>query len=237
MKHCKTSENQTMCRILRITCATALAVAFAVALPQPARADNVTPPPVPDNIQVEPGNKAFLVGHAVGTQNYICLPCPNPSTTTCPDASGFAYILFTPEATLFKFEDNTKQLITHYFSPNLNPIPPEKKDTIRATWQDSKDTSTVWGKVVPGDSSSDAAYVAPGAIPWLRITVAGAKGGPTGGDTLASTTFLQRVNTSGGLPPSTGCASSTDVGKQAFVPYTADYYFYRKAKGKAHDSD
>jgi uncharacterized protein DUF3455 len=217
-----------MCRILRIACATALAVAFAVALPQPARADNVTPPPVPDNIQVEPGNKAFLVGHAVGTQNYICLPCPNPSTTTCPDASGFAYILFTPEATLFKFEDNTKQLITHYFSPNLNPIPPEKKDTIRATWQDSKDTSTVWAKAIASAThSSDPDFVADGAIAWVLLQVVGAQDGPTRGDKLSDTTFIQRLKTSGGLAPK-DCTSSEDVGKQAFQPYTADYFFYKE---------
>jgi len=36
MKHCKTSEHQTIRRILLSTCATALAVACTVALPQPA---------------------------------------------------------------------------------------------------------------------------------------------------------------------------------------------------------
>lgn len=56
------------------------------------------------------------------------------------------------------------------------------------------------------------------------------KVGPTGGDVLANTTFVQRVNTSGGVAPSTGCASSADVGRKAFVPYTADYFFYRSAR-------
>ena len=74
MKNCHAPENQTTRRILLIACATALAVAFTVALPQPASAGKVTPPPVPDNIRVPAGNKAFLEGHAVGTQNYICLP-------------------------------------------------------------------------------------------------------------------------------------------------------------------
>ena len=194
MKHCNASETQTTWRILLSACATALAVACTVLLPQPARAATVTPPPVPANIEVEPGNKAFLVGHAVGTQNYICLPCPNPSTATCPDTSGFAWILFTPEATLFKFDDDTKQLITHYFSPNLNPTDPDEiKDTIRATWQHSRDTSTVWAKVGPGDSSPAPQ---PGAIDWLLLTVVGAQDGPTGGGTLSETTFIQRLNTS-----------------------------------------
>ena len=227
MKNCKTSENQTMCRILRITCATALAVACAVALPQPARAANVTPPRVPPNIEVPTGNTLFLVGHGVGTQNYICLP----------SGSGFAYTLFTPEATLFEPEDNTTQLITHFFSPNRNPTESgEEEGTIRVTWQDSQDTSTVWAKLnINPDGSrssfSDPPFVKHGAVAWLLLKAVGAEVGPTGGDTLSDTTFIQRLNTSGGLAP-TDCASKKDVGKQAFVPYTADYFFY-----KATDDD
>jgi Protein of unknown function (DUF3455) len=60
-----------------------------------------------------------------------------------------------------------------------------------------------------------------------RTKVVGAQDGPTGGDTLTATTFTQRLNTSGGVAPSTGCASPRDVGNQAFVPYTADYFFYK----------
>ena len=69
MKNCKAPENQTIRRILLIACATTLAVAFTVALPQPAHAAD----PVPNNIKVPRGNQAFLEAHAVGTQNYICL--------------------------------------------------------------------------------------------------------------------------------------------------------------------
>ena len=196
-----------------------------------AQAEPVNPPPVPANIRILAGNKAFLVGHALGTQNYSCLPAG-------VDAGGnprFAWTLFTPQATLFA--QNLKEVTTHYFSPNPHePSPsPFTDGPIRATWQHSKDASVVWGKVVPGDSSSDEAYVAPGAIPWLRITVTGTEDGATGGATLTPTTYIHRVNTTGGLAPPTGCASAADIGKQAFVPYTADYYFYRKAKGGPAD--
>jgi hypothetical protein len=209
-----------------IAVATGVAALSILALPT-VHAQPVNPPPVAANIQIPAGNKAFLVGHALGTQNYSCLPAG-------VDAAGnprFAWTLFTPRATLFA--QNLKEITTHYFSPNPHePSPSPLTDgPIRATWQHSKDSSLVWGKVVPGDSSTDAAYVAPGAIPWLRITVAGTEDGPTGGDTLSATTYLHRVNTSGGIAPSTGCASSADVGKQAFVHYTADYYFYRQTKG------
>ena len=224
MKHCRAQENQTTRRILLIACATALAVTFTVSLSQPAHAGQVTPPAVPPQIQVEEGNTAFLVGHADGTQNYICLPCPNPTTPAraCPDASGFAWLLFTPEATLFN--DHDKQVTTHFFSPN-----PSENGTIRATWQHSRDTSIVWGgQATQATSSSDPDFVAQGAIAWLKLPAAGVQEGPTGGDTLTKTTFIQRLNTSGGVAPSEGCASSLDVGKKAFMPYTADYFFYKK---------
>ena len=232
MKNCNAPENQTTRRILPIACATALAAAFAVSLPQPAHADPVTPPPVPSNIQVPEGNKAFLEGYAVGTQDYICLPCPNAITpaATCP-ASGFAWAFFGPQATLFN--DDDQQVITHFLSPN-----PLESGTPRATWQHSRDTSTVWAKLfVPTSSSSDPAFVAPGAIPWLLLQVVGAQDGPTGGHKLTATTFLQRLNTSGGVAPSTGCTLSTDVGTKALVPYTADYFFYKAAESDANDGN
>jgi Protein of unknown function (DUF3455) len=216
VKHCNVLEDQTTRRALFIACSIGLAVACTVSLPRQAHAGRVTPPPVPPDIQVEAGNRAFLKGRGVGTQNYICLPCPNPTTpaTACPDASGFAWLLFTPEATLFN--DHGKQLTTHFFSPN-----PAEDGTIRATWQDSRDSSIVWG------GRAISAPV-PDAIPWLKLPMAGVLEGPTGGDTLTATTFIQRVNTVGGVAPSDGCAQLTDVGAKAFVPYEADYFFYEK---------
>jgi hypothetical protein len=198
-----------MRRVLLIACAIALAVAFTVSLRQPTRAADGTPPSVPAAVQVPAGNKLFFAGHAIGTQNYICLP----------SGTGVMFVLFTPQATLFS---DGKQVTTHYFSPN-----PAEDGTIRATWQHARDTSTVWGEVKPGNSSSDPAFVAPGAIAWLLVTRVGSQDGPAGGDTLTATTFIQRLNTSGGVAPSTGCSSSADVGKQAFVPYAADYFFYK----------
>ena len=47
------------------------------------------------------------------------------------------------------------------------------------------------------------------------------------GDRLAETTYIQRVQTSGGSMPTTGCAKDADVRQRAFVPYTADYVFYK----------
>lgn len=210
MKNCIAPKHQKTRRILPIASATALVAALTVSLSQPVYADAINPPPVPSNIQAPAGTKAFLVGHAVGTQNYVCLP----------SGAGVKFTLFTPQATLFS--DNDKEITTHYFSPN-----PDEGGTIRATWQHSRDTSTVWGQVRLGESSTDSNYVAPGAIAWLLVRVVGAEEGPTGGDALTETTVIQRLNTSGGVAPSTGCTSSNDVGNVAFVPYAADYFFYK----------
>ena len=210
-----------MRRIIPTACATTLAVAFTVPLSQAAFAGQVMPPSVPTEIEAPAGNKAFLVGHALGTQNYVC-------KSSASSASGVAYALFTPEATLFS--EDGGQLITHFFSPNPNPRDPNTSPAvvadgaIRATWQHSRDTSTVWAKL--HEQPAGAVTVDKGAIAWLLLDVVGAADGPDGAGTLTKTTFIQRVNTTGGLAPSAGCGAPTDLGNQAFVPYTADYVFY-----------
>jgi hypothetical protein len=190
-----------------------LGLTLTAALPHAAHDKDLTPPPVPDKIKVEAPNELYLVGHAIGTQNYVCLP----------SGAGFAWSLFTPEATLFKDLRLERQVITHFFSPNPN----ENGLPIRATWQDSRDTSIFWGTATGvATFATDPNFVAADAIAWLRLARAGVQDGPRGGDNLSKATFVQRVNTAGGLAPSTGCALPIDVGSKAFVPYTADYLFY-----------
>jgi Protein of unknown function (DUF3455) len=219
VKNSYPSVRQTM-RIVRII-ASAAALGTTLAVAAQADHNRVTPPPVPAILEVEEGNEAFLVGHAIGTQNYVCLPSGN----------SFAWSLFTPEAVLF--DDDERQIITHDFGPN----PFEAGTPTRAVWRHSRDTSTVWGRGV--QSSTDSQFVAPGAIPWLLVNVkdVGAQAGPTGGRRLTKTTFIHRVNTTGGVAPETGCAVATDVGKRAFVPYTADYFFYEKTGRHGHNDD
>jgi Protein of unknown function (DUF3455) len=156
------------------------------------------------------------VGHAEGTQNYVC----------APSANGVAYVLFTPEATLFN--DDGDQLITHFFSPNPDPSDPNKSDAvvadgaIRATWVDSKDGSSVWAKL-----HTNGSFVPDkNAIAWLLLDKVGVEDGLTGGNILSKTTQVQRLSTTGGNAPDHGCDSPLDVGHTAFVHYTADYFFY-----------
>jgi hypothetical protein len=206
MKNCTTSGHQISRSVLRIACVTALGMALILALPYAAHAQSVIPPPVPPGLDVPAPNQAFLLGRGVGTQNYVCQPSG--------PLGRVAWVLFTPEATLF--DDQPQQLITHFFSPN-----PVEGGVVRATWQDSRDTSTVWARAIA------SATVKSNAIAWLLLQVVGTEVGPTGGDTLSATTFIQRVNTEGGLAPATGCDTLADVGRKAFVPYTADYFFYK----------
>ena len=219
MKNRNVLDNHTARRTLFATCAAALVAACALWGAQPARADEITLPPMPADFRVPEGNKPFLEGHGVGTQNYVCRP----------SGSGVAYVLVTPQATLF--DDDGEALTTHFFSPN--PQEPDAgpgvvaQGAIRATWQHSRDTSSVWAKA--DKISTDPAFVAPGAVAWLRLVKVGVEEGPTGGDKLTRTTFVHRVNTSGGVAPSTGCNSPADIGNQAFMPYTADYIFYMKS--------
>jgi len=197
-------------RLLQRRAVTAAAtVAFVSLTLAVSRAEaQVIPPTVPANLEVEHGNTAFLIGHALGTQNYICLLAPK----------GFAWTFFGPQATLFG--DDGQQLTTHFLSAN-----PDENGTLRATWQHSEDTSAVWAKAVA--NSTDPAYVVPGAIPWLKLQAVGVEQGPTGGMALFGTTFVQRVNTTGGIAPAAdGCRHAGDIGKKALVPYTADYVFY-----------
>jgi hypothetical protein len=191
----------------------AIVLAFAVgpALAQPA-SPSVQSPAVPSGLEVPAGNDLFLAAYAEGTQNYVCLLL----------SKGFSWRFLGPQATLFDIvngEERT-QVMTHFLS--VNPA-----DALaRPTWQHSSDSSRVWGRLRA--SSIDPAFVEPGAIPWLLLEAAGTQFGAEN-DVLAQTTFIQRLNTSGGLAPSAGCSKSADVGVMALVPYTTEYYFYKAA--------
>ena len=84
------------------------------------------------------------------------------------------------------------------------------------TWQSNSGGSVV-GALPP-----KAVTVDTNAIPWLRLDAKN----PQGPGIFANTTFIQRVNTTGGKAPSTDGAF---VGQVARVPYTADYFFFRQS--------
>ena len=197
-----------------------------------AQAENLALPATPALITPPAGNSAFLVGHAQGTQGYVCLP-----TAVGASTASWTVKAARPEATLFQsFFGNDVQIITHFLSPKTNPndVAPKPLPFGNATWQSSFDSSKVWAAVLNGNAipagSDLASCPNAGSIACLLLESIGSEEGPTGGSLLSKTTFIQRLNTKGGSAPTTGCSTASDVGNQALVPYTADYVFFRKVK-------
>jgi Protein of unknown function (DUF3455) len=210
---------------------TLLAIAFVIACAfcTTYASAQIVVPPTPTLITAPEGAKVFLVGHAKGTQGYVCLP-----TAPGSDTASWTVNSARPEATLFtNFFGQDFQIITHFASPDAKPntlAPTPLPGGGNATWQGSFDSSRVWAAVLKGNSippsPDQPSCPNTGSINCLLLTSIGNDAGPTGGRLLADVTFVQRLNTKGGLAPATGCSTAGDVGKQALVPYTADYYFY-----------
>ena len=109
----------------------------------------------------------------------------------------------TPDAKLF--DDNGELIVKHFGGPT------------GPHWQ-AKDGSEVIGARKAGINMD------PTAIDWLLLSATRVPGSPDG--LIANTTYIQRVATTGGRAPTTGCEQKTN-GKQKKVPYTADYYFWK----------
>lgn len=219
-----TTNTARVCKLI----VAALMLAFAFGTATYAVAEEKISTPVADSTITPPeGNTAFLVGHAFGTQGYICLPTSAGASTAAWNANNAR-----PEATLFvKVFGQDVQVITHFLSPDANPNEnaPKPLPFGSATWQSSFDSSKVWAQKVSAiDAGSDASCPNSGAIACLLLQSIGTQDGPSGGKTLSKTTFVQRLNTRGGLAPTDGCFGVNDVGRQALVPYSADYYFFRR---------
>ncbi len=114
--------------------------------------------------------------------------------------SGAAWVFVEPVANLFADRNYRGQVGTHYAGP---------------TWE-SNSGSRVVAKRVDG-CSPDAS-----AIAWLKLEAVSTEGPGI----FDGVTFVQRVNTTGGLAPA---APGSFVGEEARVPYTTEYYFYRAA--------
>jgi len=203
----------------RILLAGALVLACALGTVTGAVAQTIIVPPTPAEITPPAGNSAFLVGHAQGSQGYVCLPTSDGGTSWTVNAA-------RPEATLFSdvFGQNF-QIITHFTSVNANPKPGIiVSQSGNATWQSSFDTSKVWATATGHiDAGSDPSCPNSGSISCLLLQSAGNQKGPTGGRLLNNVTYIQRLNTNGGSAPTSACT----VGQTQLQGYTADYYFYR----------
>ncbi len=117
--------------------------------------------------------------------------------------NGVVWSFVAPRANLYN--KHGKLIITHFAGP---------------TWE-AKDGSTVVGR------AEASITVDPTAIPWLRLAAASTAAG-LDGDRLVATTYVQRIATTGGLAPPAAECNATTAGTVAEVPYTADYYFWKK---------
>jgi Protein of unknown function (DUF3455) len=175
------------------------AIALALALP-------MLLPGVALAEHLPPPNVPGDIQVEAGNYPYLMGHATGTQNYTCQStATGIAWTLVAPAAVLV--DDKGKQIMTHYAGP---------------TWQ-ARDGSTVMGARMKGVTMD------PTAIPWLLLRKTSTSMGPDGGDRLTSTTFIQRVNTTGGLAPATGC-DAAHLGAAVNVPYEADYFFYRAAE-------
>ena len=113
---------------------------------------------------------------------------------------GTTWVFVAPAAVLYANAEHDGEVGTHYAGP---------------TWE-SNSGSKVVGRRIAG-CTPDAT-----AIPWLLLQTVTAEGPGI----FHRVTYVQRVNTGGGLAPA---APGTFVGEEAQVPYTAEYFFYRAA--------
>lgn len=108
--------------------------------------------------------------------------------------------LVAPQAGLFAEEGYHGEIGTHYVGP---------------TWE-SKSGSKVEARRLAGTGCTPD----PTAIAWLLLKSINSEGPGIFG----KITFIQRVNTVGGLAPSSPGAFDGEIKNS---PYTAEYYFYR----------
>jgi hypothetical protein len=125
--------------------------------------------------------------------------------TCTATATGAAWVFTAPEATLYA--DDGKAVVHHYAGP---------------TWE-AKDGSTVVAARVDG-VTVDAT-----AIPWLLLKAVS----HSGDGRLTEVSSIQRIATTGGLPPAAASCSAATLGAVAEVPYTATYCFYEKEDEEA----
>ena len=114
-------------------------------------------------------------------------------------AGTFEWTFVAPTATLWD-ANRTKAVGKYYGGP---------------TWE-SNDGSKVTGKqlaIAPGKE---------GAIPLQLVQAAPA----TGTGSMQGVTYIQRLNTVGGVAPKEACAASS-TGQRRQVKYEADYVFYK----------
>ncbi len=163
--------------------------------PNPPPGPGGGPPNVPPQLAVPAGNQVTFAAPAKGVQIYAC----------APDASGApAWTLHAPRAELL--DDTGNQVGVHFGGVDKGlPAGPY--------WQ-ANDGSRVHG-------ANPVSVANPGSIALLRLEAADT----SGAGIFSKVTFIQRLDTTGGVSPAGACRA----GDTQEVAYTAKYYFYAKS--------
>lgn len=115
------------------------------------------------------------------------------------DGSAWAFV--APEAILYADAKHHAQVGTHFGTPT------------GPAWESSSGSKVIEQRV-------DGCTPDITAIQWLLLRTVSQEGSGI----FSHVSYVQRVNTAGGLAPSTAGAF---VGEESRVPYTAEYFFYR----------
>ena len=62
------------------------------------------------------------------------------------------------------------------------------------------------------------------------VAVCRKRRGTNGRRLLTQTSYIQRLNTEGGVAPAAGCSQASEIGALTMVPYTTDYFFYQASQ-------
>ena len=125
--------------------------------------------------------------------------------------SGSNWAFVAPEATLFADANHHAEVGKHFGTPT------------GPAWQTKSGSEVIEQRV---DSCTPDST----AIPWLLLRTIS----ETGNGVLDGVSFVQRVNTVGGVAPS---APGASVGEEQRVPYTAEYFFYRSTANRYSETD
>ena len=166
---------------------------------------------IPVAASAEPGDPLDPRTYAPESKPFLTLYASGVQRYAC-QANG-TWLFTDPVAELYE-PARSKAVGSHY----LNFA------TGRPVWE-YKDGSTVEA------ARRASAPAGPGNIAALLLEAVTTTAGDDG-DRFAKTTWVQRLNTSGGVAPAGACAPGAVIA----VPYTTDYVFWT-AKGGGEDSD
>jgi hypothetical protein len=112
---------------------------------------------------------------------------------------GLSWVFVEPSATLFANANYDGKVGSHYRGP---------------TWESNSGSKVVGARLFGCQPD-------PTAIPWLLLEAVST----SGPGIFSSVTYIQRVNTKGGLAPA---GPGSFIGETVQIPYSAEYYFYRE---------